>query len=72
LIIPEIEGPNWITGGDFGIEASIISVFICLAAGLWLLRAARRKKQPVRPLWIRKRLMRDESCRNNPATDQRS
>jgi membrane protease YdiL (CAAX protease family) len=54
-ITPTIEGPNWITGGAFGIEASYIAVLLGLAAGLFLLKKALDRGQLVLPVWKRKR-----------------
>jgi membrane protease YdiL (CAAX protease family) len=53
-ITPTIEGPKWITGGAFGIEASYIAVFLCLAAGLFVLKKAIDRGQVVLPAWKRK------------------
>jgi hypothetical protein len=42
LLIGRTSGPEWLTGGKFGPEASVISIVVCLAAsGLLLLRARR-------------------------------
>jgi membrane protease YdiL (CAAX protease family) len=54
-ITPAIEGPKWITGGAFGIEASYVAVFLCLAAGLIVLKKAIDRRQLVLPAWKRKR-----------------
>ena len=48
-----VSGPEWITGGNFGIEASYISIILSLAIGIIILRKARDKKLFVRPSWIR-------------------
>ncbi len=45
FISPLLSGPNWITGGDFGIEASIISLFLNLGVGIVILVAAAKNKQ---------------------------
>ena len=53
LILADITGPDWITGGDFGIEASYIQIFISFAAGLYILKKVIKKGQIVAPLWKR-------------------
>jgi len=52
-IHPIIQGPEWITGGGFGIETSYIAVFLSLVVGLVILKMAMNKKQIVLPIWIR-------------------
>lgn len=36
-------GPDWLTGGDFGLEASVVAIVVATLAGLAMLEAARRK-----------------------------
>ncbi len=55
LIMPLISGPTWLTGGQFGIEASVPAVVLCLATGLVVLYLAVKKGRVVPPLWIRAR-----------------
>ena len=55
LIMPLIDGPTWLTGGEFGIEASVPAVILCLATGLVVLYLAVKKDSVVSPLWIRNR-----------------
>ena len=38
IITPEISGPQWLTGGSFGAEASVISAVIGLPISLWFIR----------------------------------
>lgn len=38
VITPEISGPQWLTGGSFGAEASVISAVIGLLISLWFIR----------------------------------
>lgn len=52
-IRPEITGPTWLTGGNFGIEASTVSVTLNFLAGVIILWLAIRKKQVVSPIWTR-------------------
>lgn len=52
-IQPEITGPEWLTGGSFGIEASYVTVFLSLFVGIFILRLAIRKGQIAPPIWSR-------------------
>jgi len=52
-----IEGPVLITGGEFGFETSIISLFLCTMVGILILRKAIKKGQLVRPFWKRVKIM---------------
>jgi membrane protease YdiL (CAAX protease family) len=39
----DVTGPDWLTGGKFGVEASPIAIVLCLAAAGLILRAAHRR-----------------------------
>jgi len=54
-IQPAISGPKWITGGSFGIEASIIAVCLSLGVAFVILKMSIDKKQIVSPIWKRKK-----------------
>jgi hypothetical protein len=49
------EGPEWLTGGDFGLEASLAAVLVATVAGVFLLWKAYGKGGFVAPLWSRER-----------------
>ena len=51
LLITRRDGPDWLTGGDFGLEASVIAMLVATAAGLLMLRAAARRGRVVAPMW---------------------
>ncbi len=53
FINPEVGGPELLTGGSFGIEASVLGMLVNLAIGLPLLAAAWRYGQLVAPRWRR-------------------
>ena len=55
LIIPNVQGKEWLTGGSFGIEGSYIAIFLCLIVGVYFLIKAKNANQFVSPIWIRKR-----------------
>ena len=52
-ITPVISGPEWLTGGSFGVEASYLSTILCIALGATILVGAIRKGQLVLPIWKR-------------------
>ncbi len=43
LLVSSRAGPDWLTGGSFGLEASVIAVLVNLAVALALLHLARRR-----------------------------
>jgi membrane protease YdiL (CAAX protease family) len=49
-----LSGPNWLSGGAFGAEASVVAIVLCLSAGLFFFAAAIRKGLIVQPSWRRK------------------
>ncbi len=56
LIVPAIDGPEWLTGGTFGVEASVAGVLICLVAAVFILKMAIKNNQILTPMWQRKRI----------------
>jgi len=52
-IQPAISGPEWITGGSFGIEASVIAVCLSLGVAVVILKMSIKRKQIVSPVWKR-------------------
>ncbi|MFC2168624.1 CPBP family intramembrane glutamic endopeptidase [Acidobacteriota bacterium] len=50
-IQPNINGPEWITGGSIGIEMSVIATVLSFFLGLLILIKAVEKKQIVAPVW---------------------
>lgn len=55
LISPEVSGPEWFTGGAFGIEASPVTVVLGLLLSLILLRKVLHDDQVILPGWHHKR-----------------
>lgn len=53
LIKPVINGPVLLTGGDFGVESSVIAFLLCTATGILLLMMAVRRGHVVPPFWRR-------------------
>lgn len=48
-------GPEILSGGQFGLEASILSVIVWLVFSAWLLRLLLRRNLVVAPFWVRRR-----------------
>ena len=59
LLISEMSGPELLTGGQFGAEASLPAMLICTALGLYILWKAHRKGAFVRASWARFKTGRD-------------
>ncbi len=53
LLLTHRSGPDWLTGGGFGLEASVIAMLVATAAGLVMLVLAVRKGRVVAPRWKR-------------------
>lgn len=49
-------GPDWLTGGDFGAEASVIALVLATVAGVVLLAVAVKQGRIVPPAWARRRV----------------
>lgn len=54
LIRATIEGPDWLTGGSFGLESSAVAFLVCTTTGLVLLVMAVRRGRVVPPSWRRR------------------
>jgi membrane protease YdiL (CAAX protease family) len=55
LIQAKLAGPAILSGGQFGLEASIIALMVAAIAGLWFLWRAVRAGEIVEPWWTRRR-----------------
>jgi membrane protease YdiL (CAAX protease family) len=54
LIATKVSGPIAITGGNFGIEASYVAIFLCSIIGIWLVVISYKAGQFTHPLWKRR------------------
>lgn len=61
LVVAQLSGPELLSGGRFGLEASLIALLVATAAGVWLIWLAIRRGQLVQPWWVRRRIARDGS-----------
>lgn len=48
-------GPEWLSGGAFGIEASIVPIVLLTALAVWLLVQLGRQGLAIKPSWVRRR-----------------
>ncbi|MGH9703358.1 MAG: lysostaphin resistance A-like protein, partial [Candidatus Acidiferrales bacterium] len=53
LLAGALKGPVILTGGEFGPEASVVAIAVCLAAAAFLLRRSSRLGLLIRPPWSR-------------------
>ena len=53
MLDARVAGPELISGGAFGLEASVVAMVLATGAGLWLLWLAARRGHIVRPMWRR-------------------
>jgi membrane protease YdiL (CAAX protease family) len=53
ILVTRRTGPEWLTGGDFGLEASLAAVLVATAAGVLLLWKAHGRGTFVAPIWRR-------------------
>jgi hypothetical protein len=55
ILVARLSGPQLLSGGGFGLEASVIAMVVATAFGLSLLRLAIRKGELMQPWWVRRR-----------------
>ncbi len=58
LVEAQLSGPALLSGGAFGLEASLIAMIIATTAGVALVVLAVRQGELVRPWWVMRRLAR--------------
>lgn len=56
LVQARMSGPAILSGGHFGLEASIIALVLATAAGLWFVWRAARRGKVVQPCRVRRRM----------------
>jgi uncharacterized protein len=54
LLITTREGPDWLTGGAFGLEASVIAMLVATGGGLLLLTLVIRQGGIRPPMWVKR------------------
>jgi len=55
MVEAKLSGPALLSGGAFGLEASVIALVLATAAGVWLVARAVRAGHVVQPWWVRRR-----------------
>lgn len=55
LLDSRLQGPDWLDGGGFGAEASVLTVLTCGIVSLLLLRRVLRTRSAIAPFWKRER-----------------
>lgn len=53
LLITRRVGPDWLTGGNFGLEASAVAMVVATIAGLLLVWRAAKAGKVIAPMWRR-------------------
>lgn len=53
LIRSTVKGPDDLTGGQFGVESSVLALLLCTATGIAMLILAVRQGNIVPPVWQR-------------------
>jgi len=51
--VTELSGPDWLTGGAFGIEGSAVDLVFAVLASAAMVLLAWRQGRIVRPTWAR-------------------
>jgi hypothetical protein len=60
LVTARLSGPELLSGGAFGLEASVIALVIATAAGVWLVMLSVKRGELVHPWWVRRRRQRGD------------
>ena len=53
LIRSTMKGPDWLTGGSFGVESSVLALAVCTTTGIVMLVMAAKRGKIVSPIWKR-------------------
>lgn len=54
LIRSTVKGPDLLTGGNFGVESSVLALVLCTGTGIAMLVMAHRRGKMVPPVWKRR------------------
>ena len=55
IVEARLSGPEILSGGQFGLEASLLALLVATAAGIWFVKRAVQQGKLVQPWWIRRR-----------------
>jgi len=64
-------GSSWLTGGQFGVEASVVPMMLLGLVGVWLLVRAQKAGYIIAPWWVRRRMLRARTASTGPSLPQR-
>ncbi len=53
LVVAKLSGPDWLSGGTFGLEASVIALVLATALGAWMVMQAVKRGLVFGPMWTR-------------------
>lgn len=53
LIRSTMNGPDWLTGGNFGVESSVLALLLCTTTGIVMLVMAVKRGRIIAPFWKR-------------------
>lgn len=53
LIRSTVNGPDWLTGGSFGVESSVLALLLCTTTGIVMLLMATKRGRILPPIWKR-------------------
>jgi membrane protease YdiL (CAAX protease family) len=53
LIRSTVNGPDWLTGGSFGVESSVLALLLCTTTGIVMLVMAVKRARVMPPVWKR-------------------
>jgi membrane protease YdiL (CAAX protease family) len=55
LLVTRRIGADWLTGGEFGLEASVVAMVVATLAGLYLVRKVIERNGLIAPVWQREK-----------------
>lgn len=55
LVEAKLSGPSLLSGGQFGLEASLLALLVATAVGIWIVWAAVERGELMMPRWVRRR-----------------
>lgn len=61
IVEAELSGPDLLSGGAFGLEASVIGLVVATGAGLCILLLARQRGEVIGPIWSKRPALDDRS-----------
>jgi hypothetical protein len=59
MVEARLSGPELLSGGAFGLEASVIAMLLATTVGVALVVMAIKRGELMRPWWVRRRIARE-------------